>query len=183
MRRVRLALAIATLAGLAAAGCVLISAQVLVTYDFAAHGFDPLIVTSPAALAGVPVDLNTVKAYNDHKSDLQQVSDLALVGKITNLTANATDAEVWMVANPGTMLTTDAAVRNAGVEIWGPLHLGPNGVVQVGWDASSKLFVGRQALIDEIKGDGRFDLYVIGSGSYSYRVDKGALIAVLAAGR
>jgi hypothetical protein len=184
MKNLRLWLPVTALLGLMAAGCILVSGQFIVTFSFADHGFDPLIVVSPDAQAGVQVDLNEVSDYNDHKDELKDVADLALVGKFTNLSGTATDLEVWMVASPGgSLLTTDAAVRGAGQKIWGPMHLNPNGVVQVNWNQSAALFSGRPALIGQIKGDGRFDLYALGSGAYTFRIDKGALIAVVTAGK
>lgn len=50
-------------------------------------------------------------------------------------------------------------------------------------DSSAGLFTGRAALIEEIKGDGRFDLYALGNNGYSFRVDKGILMAVISAGK
>ena len=88
-----------------------------------------------------------------------------------------------MVATPGSLLTTDSAVRAAGQKVWGPLSLPGDGEVQVDWNRSAALFTGRQALIAEIKGDGRFDLYALGSGGYAFQIDKGALIAVISAGK
>lgn len=183
MKNLRLWLPVAALAGLMSAGCLLISGQFLVSFNFADHGYDPLTVTSPTTLAGVSVDLNTIAAYKDHKAQLKDVTDLALVGKMTNLNASPTDIEVWMVGSPSGILTNDTAVRAAGVRIWGPLHLDANGSKQIGWDDSAKLFGGRKALIDQIKGDGQFDLYAVGSGTYAFRIDKGALIAVISAGK
>jgi hypothetical protein len=183
LKNLRLWLPGVMLAGLISAGCFLVSGQFIVTFDFASHGFDPLVVASPTTLAGVPVDLNLISEYKDHKSDLKDVVDLALLGKMTNLTGTATDVEVWMVANPSGILTTDTAVRAAGVRVWGPLTLPANGAVSINWNKSATLFSGRKALISEIKGDGRFDLYAIGSGAYNFRVDKGALVAVISAGK
>ena len=183
LKNLRLWLPGVMLAGLISAGCFLISGQFIVTFDFAKQGFDPLIVASPTTLAGVPVDLNLISEYKDHKNELKDVVDLALLGKLTNLTGTATDVEVWMVATPGAILTTDAAVRAAGVRVWGPLTLPANGTVNINWNKSATLFGGRKALVGEIKGDGRFDLYAIGSGAYSFRVDKGALVAVISAGK
>ena len=48
-------------------------------------GADPVTVTSANSLSGVAVDLNTIDVYNDHKSDLKDVVDLALLGNLTNL--------------------------------------------------------------------------------------------------
>lgn len=178
LKKLRLIAPVAALAALSAAGCVLVSGQFLVTYEFD----DPVTITSPTQLAGVEVNLNEVSDYDDHKDKLKDVADLALVGRIVNLTGTAVAVEVWMVANPTVLYTNDTDVKANGVKIWGTLNVGANGAAQIDWDQSSALFVGRQALIDQIKGDGRFDLYAIGStGTYSFRIEKGALIAVLAA--
>jgi hypothetical protein len=183
MKNFRLWFPVTGLAALMTAGCMLTSGQFIVTYEFADHGFDPVMVTSPTDLLGVQVNLNEVGEYQDHHEDLVAVEDVALVGKLTNLSASATSVEVWMVASPGALLTTDTAVRAAGQRIWGPLALGPSASLQVDWDTSAKLFTGRQALVDEIKGDGRFDIYALGTGGYSFRLDKGALIAVVSAAK
>ena len=178
LKNLRLIAPAASLAALTATGCVLVSGQFAVSYEFD----DPVTVTSPTQLAGVPVNLNEVSEYDDHQDKLEEVVDLALVGRIVNLTGTAVAVEVWMVATPTTIYTNDTDVKANGVKIWGTLNVGANAAVQVGWDQSAALFVGRQALIDQVKGDGRFDLYAIGStGTYSFRIEKGALIAVLAA--
>lgn len=183
MRNFRLWIPVAALAALTATGCMLVSGQFVVTARFSQFGLDPLNVDSPTTLAGVPIDLNEVSEYADHKDELKDVVDLAIVGKVTNLTGAATNVEVWMVANPGVPLTTETAVKAAGVKLWGPLAVAANSSAQVDWNKSAALFAGRQALITEIKGDGRFDLYALGSGAYSFRVNDGALIAVVSAGK
>jgi len=184
MKNLRLWFPVTGLAALLlTAGCMLTSGQFVITYEFADHGFDPIVVTNPATLTGVQVNLNEVGEYKDHKGDLKDVVDVALVGQLTNLAADPTAVEVWMVATPGLPLTTSTAVKSAGQKIWGTLTLPGNGTVQIDWNSSAKLFTGRQALVDEIKGDGRFDLYALGSGSYTFRLDKGALIAVVSAGK
>ncbi len=171
------------LAALVASGCFLISGQWIVTYSFADHGLDPLTITGPTTLVGVPVDLNTVSDYSDHKKELKDVADLAFVGKITNTAASSTDIELYIVPTPTTVYTTDATVRANGVRLWGPVTLAAGASRQVGWNDSAKLFVGRQTLINEIKGDGRFDLYAVATGGYNFNLSKGALIAVVSAGK
>ena len=179
MKNIRLWLPVMALAGLISAGCFLVSGQFTVTFNFN----DPINIVSPTALAGQYIDLNTVSEYNDHKGDLKDVADLAVLGQFTNLTGNAAAVELWMVATPSGALTTDAAVRGAGQKIWGPLSVAGNSSVNVGWDQSAALFTGRQALITEIKGDGEFALYALANGAYSLRINKGALIAVISAGK
>ena len=179
MKNIRLWLPVMALAGLISAGCFLVSGQFTVTFNFAPQ----IDIVSPTALAGQYIDLNTVSEYNDHKGDLKDVADLAVLGQFTNLTGNAAAVELWMVATPGVALTTDAAVRASGQKIWGPLNLPANGSVNVGWDQSAALVTGRQALITEIKGDGEFSLYALANGTYSFRINKGALIAVISAGK
>lgn len=177
MKNFRLWFPVTALAALMAAGCVLVSGQFVVTFEFD----DPLTITSPTALAGVPVNLNDESDYADHKDKLKDVADLAIVGKITNLSSTPTAVEVWMVETPGALLTSDTAVRAAGKKIWGSLSVPGNGTVTIDWNKSAALFTGRQALIAQVKGDGRFDLYALGTGTYTFRIEKGALIAVLAA--
>ena len=177
MKNIHLWLPVMALVGLISAGCFLVTGQFTVTYEFV----DPINIVSPTALAGQTIDLNTVSEYKDHKDKLKDVADLALVGQFTNLTATATSVEVWMVATPGSPLTTDAAVRAAGQKIWGPLNLPASGSVNVGWDQSAALFTGRQAIIGQVKGDGQFALYALANGAYSFRINKGVFIAVISA--
>lgn len=179
MRNLRIWIPSILLAAVTAAGCFLITGQFQIVFEFD----DPVTITSPTVLEGMAIDLNSESDYADHRDEIKDVADLALLGKFTNLTATATTVEVWMVASPGgSLLTTDAAVRAAGTKIWGPFSLGASATRQIDWTASSALFVGRAALISEIKGDGRFDLYALGSGTYSFRINNGALVAVISAG-
>ncbi len=179
MKNIRLWLPVMALAGLISAGCFLVSGQFTVTFNFA----DPVNVVSPAAVAGQYVDLNTISEYKDHKDNLKAVVDLAVLGKFTNQTSSSSAVEIWMVPSPGAGLTTDGAVRAAGQKIWGPLNVAGNSSVNVTWDQSAALFTGRQALITEVKGDGVFALYALANGAYSFRINKGAFIAVISAGR
>ncbi|MEO5988155.1 MAG: hypothetical protein ABIU54_08890 [Candidatus Eisenbacteria bacterium] len=179
MKNIRLWLPGIALAGLISAGCMLISGQFTVVYTFA----DPINVVSPSALAGQVVDLNTISEYKDHKDNLKAVVDLAVLGKFTNLTSTNSAIEIWIVPSPGAALTNDAAVRASGQKIWGPLNVAGNSSVNVTWDQSAALFTGRQALITEVKGDGVFALYALANGPYSFRINKGAFIAVISAGR
>ncbi len=182
LKKLRIVAPASALAALVAAGCVLVSGQFIVTFEFSEVGLDPLPVVSPTALAGVQVNLNEISEYNDHKDKLKDVVDLALLGKIHNQTANALGVEVWMVANPTTTYTNETDVKANGQRIWGPLNVAGNATTQVNWNQSATLFSGRQALVQQIKGDGRFDLYAIGSsGAYAFQVEKGALVAVISA--
>lgn len=179
MKNLRIAAAALSAAALVSAGCFLISGQFVVSFVFPS----PLDLSN-GVLAGVPVDLNLVSAYQNHKHDLEDVNDLALVGRITNKGSAATSVEMWMVANPGTPLTTATAVRSQGTRIWGPLPIAAGATRNVDWGVSAPLFKNRPALVSEIKGDGRFDLYLIGaSDPFSLRIENGALIAVITAGR
>ncbi len=180
MKNMRVWLSLVALGGLLSTGCFLISLQKQVVFLFD----DPVTIAGPTTLGGVAVDLNSESDYADNKDKLKDVVDLALLGKVTNLSTSATTVEVWMVPNPGSLLTTETAVRAAGVKVWGPLSLAASEVKQINWNQSATLFSGRQALIGEIKGDGRFDLYAIGSGgAYNFRINKGALAVVLSAGK
>lgn len=184
IKNLRLWLPVTMLAALIASGCMLVSGQFIVPFKFIDVGADPVTVNSATSLSGIAVDLNTIDVYNDHKSDLKDVVDLALLGNLTNLDSGAgLTVEVWMVRNPGTMLTTDTAVRAAGIKVWGPVTVAASGSKNIGWDESAALFTGRKQLIEEIKGDGRFDLYALGNNGYHFRITKGVLMTVISAGK
>ena len=184
LKNLRLLLPVTALVAAMASGCMLVSGQFIVPFEFAEVGADPLTVTSSSTLSNVRVDLNTISEYNDHKENLKDIVDMALLGKLTNLDSGASvTMEVWMVANPTATYTTDAAVRSNGVKVWGPLTVPASGVANIGWDQSAALFVGRDKLITEVKGDGVFDLYAVGNNGYNFRVDKGVLMLVVAAGK
>ena len=176
MKTLRRAVPLLALAALAAAGCMLTSGQFVATYNLP----DPFDVSS-LAFAGTSVDLNTISEYKDHKDQLKRVEDLALVGSFTNQTITAAQIQVYLVPDGSqTTLTAQQVVAN-GTRLWGPLTVAGNSTEVVDWDRSSALFVGRQVLIDEVKGDGHFALYVLANGAFSVRVTEGTLIVVVGA--
>ena len=173
MNALRRVVPLLALAALAAAGCMLTSGQFVATYDLP----DPITV-SQSLVETFEVDLNTVSAYNDHKSQIKRVEDMALVGDFTNSGSSAAQIEVWLVATPSPPLPP----QQNGVRLWGPLTIAGNATEKVDWDRSASLFAGRQALIDEVKGDGHFRLYVICSGGVApVTVTKSSLIVVVGA--
>jgi len=176
MKTLRRAVPLLALAALASAGCMLTSGQFVATYNLP----DPFDVSS-LAFAGTHVDLNTISEYNDHKDELKRVEDLALVGNFTNRTSTAAQVEVWIVPDGSLTNLTPQQLQANGTRLWGPLAVAGNSTEKVDWDRSSALFVGRQALIDEVKGDGSFALYVVANGAFSVRVTQGTLIVVVGA--
>ena len=178
MKTLRTVVPVLALAALAAAGCFLISGQFVVNYELPS----PFTVVAGGTLHGELVDLNTVSEYQDHKSELKRVDDLALVGDFTNNTVAAASVEVWIVP-AGTLNLSLAQVVSSGIQLGGPLTIAGNATEKVNWNRSATLFKGRKALIDEIKGDGRFALYVIGNGAFNVTVTNGAVIAVIGAAK
>ena len=176
MNALRRGVPLLAVAALAAAGCMLTSGQFAATYQLP----DPMRVQSELTLAGTDVDLNTISDYNDHKKELKRVEDMSLVGNFTNNTSTAAQIEVWIVPS-GSLALTPQELRANGSRLWGPLAVAANSTEKVDWDRSAALFVGRQALIDEVKGDGHFALYVIANGSFDVTVTKGSLIVVVGA--
>ena len=172
------AVPLVTLAALAASGCFLVSGQFVVNYVLPT----PLLVVGGSTLTGVSVDLNTIRDYSDHKNDLKRVDDLALIGDFKNNNTTPTNVEAWLVA-AGTLNLTSAQLAANGVKLWGPLSVAGSGTQHVDWNRSASLFVGRQSLIDEIKGDGKFSLYIIANGTFNVTVTSGAVIAVVSAAK
>ena len=174
----RLAALALSLAALATTGCLILSGQFVVSYALP----DPLTVVGGSTPTGVDVDLNTISEYGDHKGDLKRVDDLALIGDFHNGSGGAANVEVWLV--PSATLGLDATqVMQQGVLLWGPLGIAANATEHVDWNRSSGLFKGRQALIDEVKGDGHFALYVRTNSAFALTMTNGAVIAVIAAAK
>jgi hypothetical protein len=188
LKQLRYSLPLTALAAVLASGCLLTTGQVVLTYDFAAHGYDPIEVSNPNAVAGINVDLKSYSAYNEHKKELKDIEDLAVVGTVMNLDTTApVDIEVWLVAHNAAggfpVLATDAQVRAAGMRVWGPLHLAPGETRDITWNESSALFTNKAFVMAQAKGDGRFGLYTLGSNGYHYRVSHASIIAVVAGGK
>ena len=181
MRNLRWTVPALVLAAALAAGCILISGQFIVSYDLPSP-----VTISPTALQHMDVDLNTVGAYQDHKSDLKDLSGVAILGVFSNHGSAPVDVEVWMT--PAHSEHADAAALAAdptAVKVWGPLHLGVDESKTVGWDQSAGLFEkGKAALVEQIRGDGVFTFYALGkTGSYSFVLNHGVLVAVVDAGK
>jgi hypothetical protein len=183
MRTLRFALPLLALAGLLSSGCILTSAQVLATYDLP----DPFTVQSTATLNRVDVDLSTVDAYEKHKDKLKDIVDLALLGRFTNQAGSpALDLKVYITRDFTNITSASALVADPrAILVWGTFGL-PAGAstTAISWDQSAALFkAGKGPLIEEIKGDGKFSLYLVAStGTYDVKVDNGALVIVLDGG-
>lgn len=173
-------LVLASLCAVMASGCRLVSGQVFAHYNLPnpfvlnSHGFDHMTV-----------DLNTIAEYVKHKSKIERIEDLALVGKFVNVGGQAGSVEVFIT--PGvTNLADAAAVRASATKLWGPASMpaGAGGVREITWDESASLFTaaGKQILLNEAKGDGVFEIYALGTvGQYQIEVRQGALILIIAA--
>jgi len=155
---------------------VLTSGQFVATYNLP----DPLSVSS-IGFYGTEVDLNTVSDYHDHKDQLKRVEDLSLVGSFTNNNSSTAQIEVWIVPDASKLNLTPQQLAANGTRLWGPLTVAANATEKVDWDRSAALFVGRQALIDEVKGDGDFAIYVVANVTFNVTVTKGSLIVVVGA--
>jgi hypothetical protein len=184
MKNMRLILPSLLLAGLVSSGCWLTSGQFTVSSELDT----PLHVAGPGTLFFQQIDLNTENTYKDHKSDLKDLADCAILGTIkNNSTTSGLTIEVWLT--PGlTSYTTEAALNADGtrVKVWGPLALAANESKKIDWDESSALFSkpGKTALLNEVKGDGTFTLYAKGTGtSYDFTLTNGVAVVVIDAGK
>ena len=160
MKKLRILLPAILLAAIGSAGCFLLSGQFVINFDLPT----PYTVTTTATLASIDVDLNTIRDYADHKNQLKSIDDLAVVGSFRNNAANSTTVYCWIVPSGAANLSL-SQLQAQGVVLWGPLTLAGLETKKVDWNASAALFKGRQALINEVKGDGHFALYVTETGS------------------
>ncbi len=162
---------------LGVAGCLVTSGQILVTADLGNFN------VTTTSVQDLDVDLNEISDYADNKETLEDLADIAILGEITNTGTNDIDVVAYMTRNV-TSLTTSAEVLAVGVQIWGPFRVAAGATVRVDWDTSAALIgSNKNVLIDEVKGDGTFTVYILGAaGSYSFTVDDGQLVLVLDAG-
>lgn len=176
MRMLKMMLLVAPLV---LAGCILTTGQITIDFDLGT-----ITVSSPTNLEARDVDLNTISDYTDHKDNLEGLADLALLGTVTNNGSSTINVEAYITTSQ-TAYTTETQVRTNGTKIWGPFTVPGSSTVTVGWDESAKLFtpVGKALLLDEIKGDGIFTVYLLGTaGTYNFTVNDGTLVLTLDAG-
>ncbi len=181
-RSLWLGLAAVAITGLAVTGCFITSAQIFAHFDLP----NPVTFDSQAnPFQRVAADLNQIEQYREHKAQLRDLSDIAVVGTFTNLSGPAGTIELWITPGP-TNFTTVAQVRSSATRLWGPESIGASGtgdaVVRVTRGSSGRLFsaAGKAILINQAKGDGMFTLYAFGTmGTYKIRVDNGSLVLVL----
>jgi len=174
MRNWRLLVAAAALAG---GGCILASGQILVSFGLE----NPLTVTNVTPVNRESIDLGTNSDYVEHKDNLESLADVALLGQITNNSASPVNVEVYFSENPTSFPTPDE-VRAGAKKLWGPFPLAANETKIIRWDESAALIddAARDALTAEVKADGVFTLYIIGTtGTFSFTVDNPVLVLVL----
>ena len=165
-------------------GCILISGQIFAHFALVT----PIVLDSSLTpLHREYVDLSTIKEYRDNQDKLKGLSDIAVVGKITNQSGPAGAVEIWITPD-NTSLLSVAAVQAGAQKLWGPSAIGAAPAVHnLTWDESAKLFnaAGKKILIDEALGDGAFTAYVIvtGAGPNTIQVDNAQLILTIDAGK
>jgi len=185
MKIYRLLLASAVLGAVLGNGCIITSAQILTHYNLT----NPFEIKSSAADHSelIPVDLTTNKDWNDHKDELKGLTDLAILGKFTNVSGPAGGVNVYITPTLDGPAGGAPAVPAGATLLWGPGTIGASPASRtIGWDESAGLFnkAGKDLLISEVKGDGQFTLYTTGStGTFDIRVDDGELVLVLDAGK
>jgi hypothetical protein len=161
---------------LAGAGCILTSGQIELHFDL-----PDLSGSSSSNIVGQAVDLNEEDDYNDYKEDLQGVTNLAVLGEITNNPgSDAVDVEVWITPHDTTYANAAALKGDPKAKLlWGPFALASGATEQIDWDESAALFkdAGKSILLQEVKGDGTFTIYAVGAqGTYDFDVDNGVLV-------
>jgi hypothetical protein len=185
MKTSRLLLAGVLFGALLGNGCIITSAQILTHFDLPNPFEINSSLTDHSEL--IPVDLTTLSDYVDHKDDLKGLTDLAILGKFTNVNGPAGGVLVYIAPTLDSPAGGAPAIPGNAILLWGPGTIGPTGATRtIGWDESAGLFTkaGKALLISEVKGDGKFTLYTTGSaGSFDIRVDDGQLVLVLDAGK
>lgn len=169
------------LAALIGTGCVLVSGQFVIQVDLGDASIN--VVNASSLLAGYYVDLPSNSTWKDHKDDIKQLEDLALVGQFHNTGASSVSISLYLLdGNPGAQ--SAGTVISTGIKVWGPLTVAAGATDKVDWTRSAELFTGKDALLQRIKGGGQFTLYAVSSAtSFSFDVKNAVFIAVISAGK
>lgn len=184
MKNLRVIVPVLLIAAVTASGCWLTSGQFVVSTELP----DPLTVAGATSLVSAQIDLNDESTYRDHKGDLKDLTDCAVLGIFKNNTGSpAITVEVWLT--PALTSYTSEAQLNTDatrVRLWGPFSLAVGESKKIGWDESAALFskTGKTALIQEVLGDGTFTLYAKGTGpAYNFTITDGSAVVVIDAGK
>jgi hypothetical protein len=162
-----------------APGCILTSGQFTLDFDL-----PDVTATSSTGIVGEQIDLNTESDYKDHKDDVKNIADFAVLGTFNNTGVTDVDVEVYMTPDL-TALTDATEIRTNGIKLWGPFQVSAGTSKTIDWDTSAALFTtaGKAAVLQEAKGDGNFTLYAVGaSGAYQFDVENGKLVLVIEVG-
>ena len=182
IQRLRMLLPSLALAILTGTGCVLVSGQFLVQFEFG-----NLSINAPntsAVVNGYYVNLASNGTYNDHKSDIKSLEDLALVGSVHNTGVSSLTLSVYLLdGNAGPLAVS--TVTSTGIKVWGPFTVAAGATEKIDWDRSAALFAsGKVPLFARIKSGVNFTLYGVGSTTpVKFDLNNGVLIAVIGAGK
>jgi len=184
MNKLRIGILSIGLATLTAAGCPLVSGQFLVKYELPT----PLQVTVAGNVTRADIDLNNNAEYKDHKKNLKAIADFAFLGKFINNTTPAAPINLglWITPDVTSYTTVSQLIADGNArQVWGPFSLGAGETKTIGWDDSAKLFTdsGKQALLEQVKGDGVFTVYLISTGSALFTIQNGVFAFVVDAGQ
>jgi hypothetical protein len=172
---------IATLLLLTVPSCVLTSGQIVVSIDLPAI----IHVSDQNNLTAIQIDLNANDKYADHKSDLDQIVDVALLGEVTNNdNGDPGQVEIWMTPDV-TNYSEESQVKDNAIPLWGPFAVEAQKSRRIDWTQSVSLVNDNAFTIlqDQVMGDGRFTLYALDrTGIFQLDVSQGALVLVLDAG-
>ena len=182
MNTLRNAVAVLALAALAAAGCMLLSGQ---------FNFELCIADADDVqqLGNVRRQVRGPEHQSVTTTTTRAISSGWTTWHCSGTTGttppSAVSVEAWIVPSGALNLTPVTLPGAAGAtKLWGPLAIPANSTVNVDWNKSAGLFVGRQTLIDEIKGDGQFSLYLKATGAaFDVTLSNGAIIAVISAAK
>lgn len=161
--KTRIMILIAAVAALVLGGC-LVSGQITIFQTINETTSTNLVVTP------ILVDLNEEEDYVEHKNDIESVDEISVVAIIRNNLATAADVKMYLSDDPN--LTSVAEVEdpdNATLVFVGPT-VPASGTLKIGWADGFKYIVDKQAIAEQLVGDGIFVLYAVADGTFSLRI-------------
>ena len=162
-------LSITIIALAVAAGCVLSSSTMLLTYHFEGSSSD-----IPAYMLIVPVDLpSAINSYDKHKDKIESIDAVSIVGQIVNHASDSASSEIWLSDN--SYLSPHDVINGNSTRIFISSKIPPHDTLNISYPQGLGYFspAGLDSLKSEIVHGGVFNLYVIpeNAANVDYNLD------------
>ena len=107
-------------------------------------------------------DLTTSPRWIDQHGKVVRIRDLAIVGDFSNATGGPFGGGPAPIDVKIDVGPDSSVILPSGIDVWGPLHLEVGERKRIDWPAGERMMLpGASTLEHELRGDGKFILYMV----------------------